>query len=118
MSASITKVLVSAAIGAVLGFLALRLGEVGWALAGALLAAMSVYYASRRMYLELGWMVLAAGLAPGLILARNGLTAILDPAVEVGLDTWLMLTIAIVATVVGGLLVTSAASRRRPSGMG
>ena len=107
------RILVAAAIGASLGFLALRVGEVGWALAALLLSVMSVYYAAQGKRVELGWMLIGAGLAPGLILARNVLTAFADPAVSVYWDTWVMLGIAAGTTALGLLILGSIRSDTR-----
>jgi hypothetical protein len=97
--------LVAAALGAILGFLALFLRELGWLLAaGGLTYLISAYVRMRRVA-DVGWLLLAAGASPGLILARNGLTSVLDPAVEVGIDTWIALAFASSVAAAGGLIL-------------
>ena len=91
--------------GAVFGFLALFLREMGWVLAAVGMTFLSAVYVRQRRLPDIGWLLLAAGVTPALILARNGLNAVLDPAVDVGIDTWLLLVAAISIAVVGGLVL-------------
>lgn len=94
---------VAFAIGGIVGFLALRLNELGWGLAAAVLAIMSAYYVYRRRQADAGWLVIGAGLIPGFFLVRNAAIAVIDPAVETSSDTWVMLAMAVILAMAGAL---------------
>lgn len=92
----------AAAIGVALGFLALFLREMGLVLAGVVLLGLSFFYVRTGRISDLGWLLVAAGAVPALILGRNAVTSIVDPAVEVGADTWLLLALFASVAVAGG----------------
>ena len=48
---------VAFAIGGIVGFLALRLNELGWWFGAAVLSIMSVYYVVRRRQADTGWLL-------------------------------------------------------------
>ena len=103
MTTKLMQAAVAFAIGGTVGFLALRLNELGSWLGAAVLAIMSVYYVYRRRQADAGWLVIGAGLIPGLFLMRNAAIAVIDPAVETSPDTWLMLAIAAILAMAGAL---------------
>jgi hypothetical protein len=108
---SVLQAVVAVALGGLLGFMALWLREMGMIFAGATLTVLVAFYASSARLTDAGWLLLAAGVVPGLILARSGLEAVLRPSIEVGPDTWILLLIAIVVASAGGLILYSRAAR-------
>jgi 4-hydroxybenzoate polyprenyltransferase len=96
---------VAFAIGGIVGYLALRLNELGWWFGAAVLAIMSIYYVVRKRQADTGWLLIGAGVIPGLFLLRNAVLAIIDPAVETSFDTWIMLAIAAILAMAGALTV-------------
>lgn len=95
MRRNLGESLLAAAIGGILGFLALWLREMGWIFSGAMALVLAAFYISRNRRASVGWLLLAAGAVPALILGRSGLQAIVDPAIQVGVDTWGMLAVAV-----------------------
>jgi hypothetical protein len=91
-------------IGGIVGFLALRLNELGWWFGAGVLAIMSGFYVVRRRQADTGWLLIGAGTIPGLFLMRNAVLAVTDPAVETSLDTWIMLAIAAILAMAGALM--------------
>lgn len=104
----------AAAIGGLLGFIALWLREMGWAFAAATTVVLVAFYVSRNRIASIGWLLLAGGGVPALILARNGLEAILDRSIEVGVDTWVMLSVAVTIAAAGALTLYVVATRTHP----
>ncbi|HEX7172322.1 MAG TPA: hypothetical protein VF365_06935 [Candidatus Limnocylindria bacterium] len=116
MRSSVGEALLAAILGGILGFLALFLREIGWVFSGAMALVLIAFYLSRNRPASVGWLLLAGGAIPGLILGRNGFEAIVDPSIEVGLDTWVMLAIALIVAAAGGLiLLTSSSPAARPN---
>ena len=113
MSNSFMRAAVAAGIGGMLGFLAVRLNDIGWAFSAATVVVLSAYYVVNGRRADVAWLLVAAGLVPGLFLARGGFIALVDPAVEVGLDTWIMLAVATAVAAVGALVVYTATSKTR-----
>lgn len=103
---------VAAVLGAVLGFLALFMREMGLALAAVTLMGLIIFFVRSGRSDDVGWVLLAAGLAPALILGRNAITTLIDPAVEVGGDTWLLLAAFALVASAGAIVAIS----RRISG--
>ena len=99
-------------LGAILGFLSLFLREVGWVLGGLLLIGLSLYYATRGRTPDAGWLLVAAGLTPAVVLGRIVATAVTDPAVETGLDTWVALLVALSVAAVGAIVLYTSRDRR------
>lgn len=105
----------AAILGGILGFLAPLLPELGWLLVGATAAAAIALYVSQHRMSDVGWLLLAGGGVPALILGRNGFVAIVDPSVEVGVDTWIMLLVMLLVASVGGLVLYAASGEKKQS---
>ncbi len=100
----IAEHLTAGAIGVVLGYLALRLGEIGWLLAGSVILAMAAFYVLRHRLDDAGWLLVGTGLIPATILGQNAFVAATDPSIDVGNDTSIMLTTSVTVMCVGGLI--------------
>lgn len=92
-------------IGGLLGYIALILREMGWAIAGGTAGLLSLFYWARRRRADAGWLLIGVGAVPTAILGRNGFVALVDPSMEVGPDTWVMLAVAAAIGVAGALVV-------------
>ena len=101
-------------LGSIVGFLSLFLRETGWVLGGLVLTGLSLYYATRGRTPDAGWLLIAAGLTPAAVMGRIVLTAITDPAVEIGPDTWVALLVALGVAAVGAIVLY--ASRDQQAG--
>ncbi len=95
-------------LGGIVGFLALFLREIGMISGAIVLAAMCLYHFRNQRANDAGWLLFGAGLVPALFLGRNAVTSIVDPAVQVGPDTWMLLTVFVAVALVGAFV----ASRR------
>ena len=98
-------------LGSIVGFLSLFLRETGWVLGGLVLIGLSLYYATRGRTPDAGWLLVAAGLTPTVVLGRIVVTAITDPAVETGTDTWVALLIALGVAAVGAIVLYGSRGR-------
>ncbi len=96
--------ILAAIIGGIAGFLGLFLREMGLVLASVVVVAVSLYYVRSGRGRDVGWLLLGTGTVPTAILARNALTAYVDPAVEIGPDTWLLLAGFAVVAAAGALV--------------
>jgi intracellular septation protein A len=92
-------------IGAMLGYLALRVPETGWLLLAAGVAAIALVYLRHGRIAKLGWLLVGVSVLPTLILGRNGLQAVVDRSIAVGPDTWLMLAVFVAIGAAGILVV-------------
>lgn len=108
--------LLAAALGGLLGFLAIWLREMGWIFSGAMAVVLAAFYIARHRRASVGWLLLAAGAVPAVILGRNGLAAIVDPSIQVGGDTWVMLAVALAVASAGGLVLYVAATSKQQPG--
>ncbi len=97
--------IVAAIIGGIVGFLGLFLREMGLVLAAVVVVIASLSYVRSGRGRDVGWLLLGAGVVPTVILGRNALTAYVDPAVEVGPDTWLLLAGFAVVASAGAIVV-------------
>lgn len=98
--------------GAVLGYLALFLREIGWLLGAGVALALGTFYVRARRGADLGWLLVGAGAIPALVLGSNAIQAKLEPSIEVGRDTWIMAGVG-VAVVLTGLVVLTVSRVRR-----
>jgi hypothetical protein len=106
--------LLAAALGGLLGFMALWLREMGWIFSGAIALVLVAFYILRNRRASVGWLLIAAGAVPAMIVGQNGVEAVLDPSIEVGVDTWVMLAVALAVASAGGLVLYLAATNRMP----
>ncbi len=100
-------------IGAVAGFAGLWLRELGWILLTVTLTGLTILYVVQRRIAAIGWLYLAAGTVPTLILGRNILTTFMDPAVEVGPDTYAFMAVAVTIAGVGAIILLAQYLGRR-----
>jgi hypothetical protein len=107
---SVGEAVLAAILGSFLGFLALFLREIGWVFSGGMALVLIAFYLSRDRPASVGWLLLAGGAIPSLILGRNGFEAIVDPSIEVGLDTWVMLAFALFVAAAGGITLLTGSS--------
>lgn len=99
--------------GAILGYLSLRLPEIGWVGILLVIVAVAAFYISHRRFADVGWLVLGVAAFPTVILGRNGSRALVDPSIEVGTDTWVMLAFFGMLGVAGAVVVILDKTRRR-----
>lgn len=102
-------------IGGVLGYIALILREMGWAIAAVTAVLLSLFYWAGGRRPDAGWLLIGVGAVPAVILGRNGFVALVDPSMEVGPDTWVMLAVAAAIGVTGALVVYATTSDSRGS---
>ena len=105
INSSAASALFAFLLGAILGFLSLFLRETGLVLGGLVLTGLSLYYVTNSRTPDAGWLLIAAGLTPAALLGRTVVTAMTDPAVELGPDTWVALLVALGVTAVGAIVV-------------
>ena len=111
VNSSAASALFAFLLGSILGFLSLFLREVGGVLGGLLLIGLSLYYATRGRTPDAGWLLVAAGLTPAVVLGRIVASAIIDPAVETGPDTWVSLLVALGVAAVGAIVLYASLDR-------
>lgn len=115
MRSRVAGAILAVLLGGLLGYIALILREMGWAIAVVVAALLTAFYWSRGRRSDVGWVLVGLGVVPSTILGRNGLVASVDPAMEVGFDTWLMLGVALAIAAFGALVVfATAGDRSRP----
>ncbi|MBA2632634.1 MAG: hypothetical protein H0U86_06485 [Chloroflexi bacterium] len=102
-------------LGGILGYIALILREMGWAIAAVVTGLLGLFYWTRGRQTNIGWLLVGLGAVPAVILGRNGLVAFVDPSMEVGQDTWVMLAVAVAIGVVGALVIYAYGSDSRRS---
>ncbi len=95
----------AALLGGISGFLALFLREFGLVLAVVVLAPLGVYYVRGGRTQDVGWMLVGAGVVPTGILGRNVIATMVDPAWEVGRETYVFLAVFGIVAAVGGLVL-------------
>lgn len=87
----------------------------GWAIAAVVTGLLSLFYWTRGRQTDVGWLLVGLGAVPAAILGRNGFVAFVDPSMEVGPDTWVMLAVAVLIGVVGALVIYARSSGSRRS---
>lgn len=101
----VTQALMAMILGGLLGYLAMRLYEMGIVFALAMAGVLAAFYVTRGRAADVGWLLLGIGAAPGWILGSNALRAVTDPSWEVDLTTWVGLLVAIGVSGFGVVLV-------------
>ena len=84
--------------------------EIGWVFIGTVGVVISAFYLLRHRHADVGWLPLSTGGVPGLISGRNGFQAITNPSIEVGVDTWVALAVALTVEILGALVLAPSAT--------
>jgi hypothetical protein len=104
--------LVSLAIGLAIGYLSVRLGDLGELMMALLLALLLAYYLRAGRLASASAVAIGAGAAVALLLGRVILNTMTDPAVHVEAPTYIGFALGLLVTV-SGLAIGIVAMTRR-----
>jgi hypothetical protein len=102
-------------IGLATGYAVLWLREMGWVIGAAVLILLPVVYVRQHRGADVGWLFVGAGLAPIVLLGRTIVETLTDAAIQVGPDTWVFFTGAVVLAGAGIVIVLTSLGEQRIS---
>ena len=108
-----TRIAVVLLAGAILGFVSVFFGYTGAMIATVIAGGAAAHYVSRRRYVDVGWLLLAAGVAVVALLGRLVLISLLDPAVTIFLPTYVGAGVGVLLLLVGAMVLALAYAPRR-----
>ena len=108
------RTLAACLTGAVLGFAGVVLGYPGALVATVVGAGVVAYYASRRPYTDVGWLLVGAGIVVLALLGRVVAMSLFDSAITIHLPTYLGAAAGVLLLGTGAMVLgVTYATRRR-----